>query len=458
MDETNVIPREDNDHVTRGAFRRRVDAVPAWGRWLMLGLLFLLLSSVLTARYVYVHTAISPIDEYNYIDAVDKASQGIVAREGQTVGQEARTAASCLGFGFEQREVTFIGTCGQNTPLSAYPWDGHSTAAIHSPVYYFTTAWMAKGIMLVVPGLHLITAARLTGAIWLAAGMLALAYLLHRGGASRAVVAALPVLVAAMPGFRATNAYISPDAPNLLCGSLVFLAAYLYARREWSWWPFTLIAMAVTLVKFQNSFAVVAAAIFLLWHRLMTRGSEQQVTQGPTWWSVFVPVVAALAVGVGWLRLKSLIAIPGVHIQGIDPTGGVNLAGSTFYADDSLLGLFTGNWPASTPASVFPNIVLWAGIAGLVATAWLIPGAAAVRRHFAQAGALSLLTIGPAVNIAFAAVFGTSVAMQPRYAMVLIPLLVFPMGWVLRTRGLKVATVLLAVSAYLYAVLLLRVN
>ncbi|MDO4899384.1 hypothetical protein [Actinomyces sp.] len=444
-----------------GSVRTRLTAMPSWVCWLLITVLFAVLASIVTARYVYVHPALSPIDEYNYVDAVDKASRGVLAREGQTVDGLAREAASCRGFGLEQESVTYSGTCGVDEPLDVYPWNGHSTAGVHSPVYYFTTAWMAKAIMAVLPGLSLITAARLTGALWLAVGMLVLAYLLRRvGEASWLMVGALPLLIAAMPGFRVTNSYISPDAPNLLCGSLVFLAALLYAKREWALWPFVVVSMVVTLVKFQNCFAVVAAVIFLLWYRMRpgepdkgASGSEQRLRLP----FVLVPVAAALAVGLGWMWLKEQLRVPSQQLTG-DPAGQVDLARSLFYADDSLLGLFTSNWPAATQASVFPSLALWGAIAALVAVAWLLPGVEPLRRRFAQAGAVSLLGIGPAVNVAFAAVFGSAVAMQPRYAMVLIPMLAIPAAWALRSRGVQIAVATLAVLAYVFGAWTLHVN
>ena len=436
--------------------RTRAAALPRWAQWLLVAVFMMVLAGVVTARYVHAHPALSPIDEYNYVDAVDKATRGILAREGQTVDELAREASSCRGFGMEQTEVTYVGRCGIDEPLATYPWDGHSTAGIHSPVYYFSTAWMAQAIMTVVPGLSLITAARLTGAIWLGLGMVMLAYVIRRTAGSWWLAVWIPVVVCAMPGLRVTNAYISPDAPNLLCGSAVLLAALLYARGQWPLWPLIAISAVVTLVKFQNSFVVIAAFLFLAWTRIAPR-REDDDGRRPGWAAILVPPAAALVVGLGWMRMKTALALPSAGLVG-DPQGGVDLTGSLYYIDDSLQGLFTANWPASTEASFFPTLVLWGGIATLVSVAWLHPGRGWVERRFAQSGAVSLLGIGPAVNIAFAAVFGSAVAMQPRYAMVLIPILALTTAWSLDRRCLRIAVAVLAVAAYFYAVVSLNVN
>ena len=43
--------------------RERLHRAPQWLQWLIVAFILLTLSGILTTRYVYVHTALSPIDE-----------------------------------------------------------------------------------------------------------------------------------------------------------------------------------------------------------------------------------------------------------------------------------------------------------------------------------------------------------------------------------------------------------
>lgn len=442
--------------------RERLHRAPQWLQWLIIAFILLTLSGILTTRYVYVHTALSPIDEYTYVDAVDKATRGVVVRYGSYVDAMAREAISCRGFGLVDTATRTMGRCGVAEPDVVYPWAGHSTGSIHSPVYYFVTAWLSKIIMAVIPGLHLITAARLTGALWLGLGALALTYLLRRAGVDLLVGLGVSVAVISMPGFRVTNSYITPDALNLLAGSVVFLAGLLYARREWGVLPFVIISMAVTVVKFQNCFAVVAVFLFLVWTKARDwwtarRGRrrrhehESDAAGAPGWLGILLPPAAAVATGVGWITIQRRMALP-TEDYWTDPPGNIDVAGSLYYMDDTLNTILSGNWSVGTPLSVIPSLGLWVAIAALCGVAWFMPGMPRERRFFAQAGAVSLLGIGPAVNLSFTLVFGSDVDMQPRYGMVLIPILALCAAWtVTQRRPLRIALALFASAAYLFA-------
>ena len=120
--------------------------------------------------------------------------------------------------------------------------------------------------------------------------------------------------------------------------------------------------------------------------------------------------------------------------------------------DDTLNTILSGNWPVGTPLSVIPSLGLWVAIAALCGVAWFMPEMPRERRFFAQAGAVSLLGIGPAVNLSFTLVFGSEVDMQPRYGMVLVPILALCAAWtVTQRRPLRIALALFASAAYLFA-------
>ena len=117
--------------------------------------------------------------------------------------------------------------CGGPYDRSTFPYRGGITSAdIHSPVYYFVTAGLTTVIQAVSPVDDLLIAARMTGALWLGLGLVALIWLCRELGAGRSASGAVALLVLSVPIVRWTNTYVTPDAMNLLWGSLISIAAF----------------------------------------------------------------------------------------------------------------------------------------------------------------------------------------------------------------------------------------
>ena len=69
-------------------------------RWTALSGLFALISGVLTYRFMERHLPLSVVDEFQYIDAVNKAQRWDVVFTGDKTDQYARVLAACRGVGY----------------------------------------------------------------------------------------------------------------------------------------------------------------------------------------------------------------------------------------------------------------------------------------------------------------------------------------------------------------------
>ena len=314
--------------------------------------------------------------------------------------------------------------------------------------------------------MELITAARLTGAVWLWLGMVALAWMLRRLGARWGVAVALPIAVASMPGFRLTNAYVTPDALNLLAGTLIIASMVLYVRGEWSVWPFIGISIVFSFVKFQNVFCVVAALVFLAWYvitvlirRRLKRLGDDETADGesrlrlPRLWEGIALVVLPLAGSSIWMVVRAHTVAAVVDRPPLDPPA--NLDGLTVFSslDDAYQLVFAGTgWSGvSSPWSIFPNVLVAILVAGAMATAMFDVKATVIERAFARSALLSCTAVGPMTILLFAIAFGASTGVLNRYVMVLIPVLAVPLCGRLTGKAAQGLLVVFALGALYYA-------
>ncbi|VEI16110.1 hypothetical protein [Actinomyces viscosus] len=442
-------------------------------RWAALSGLFALISGVLTYRFMVRHLPLSIVDEFQYIDAVNKAQRWDVVLTGDKTDQYARVLAACRGVGFgDPSTVIHQGACAPYVPDSDTFIYGYTSADIHSPAYFFLTGWMSWPLQRLLH-MELITAARLTGAVWLWLGMVSLAWMLRRLGARWGVTVALPIAVASMPGFRLTNAYVTPDALNLLAGTLIIASMVLYVRGEWGIWPFIGISIVFSFVKFQNVFCVVAALVFLGWYvvtvlvrRHLTHHGDSDDAGGdgrlrlPRLWEGIALVVLPLAGSMIWMVIRSHAVAAVVDRPPLDPPA--NLDGLTVFSsmDDAYQLVFAGTgWSGVTsPWSIFPNVLVALLVAGTVATAMFDVRADVIERAFARSALLSCTAVGPMTILLFAIVFGASTGVLNRYVMVLIPVLVVPLCGRVTGRVAQGLLGVFAVGALYYAVHFTYIN
>src|SRR5215210_4643318 len=155
---------------------------------LRLGGLFLLLlvaCAPLVALSVDRNPALFVLDEFAYADYLYKIDDGhLVVRHGELSGERGLRALACRGY--------TPSTWNDRPPCDAagfdpavFPNAGINSADIHPPTYFLITYAGARALMALGVTDDLIDAGRLFGAVWMAAGLLALWCLARALGVGR---------------------------------------------------------------------------------------------------------------------------------------------------------------------------------------------------------------------------------------------------------------------------------
>lgn len=438
--------------------RAWLDARPGWQQWLLVVVGLMLLTTPLVARYAYGHPSLSRADEYVYIDSVDKAMHGEITRQGASVDEYAMDLLACEGI---ELYGPMGDRCGGPYDTSTFPYRGGITSAdIHSPVYYFTTAALTKVVQVVTPVDDLLVAARMTGAIWLALGLAALIALARELGAPRTASAAVALLVLAAPSVRWTNAYVTPDALNLLAGSLIAIAAVRYVRGRWSPWILVGLSALAAAVKAQNSIAAALAALFLLVYAITVADGRSWRRTGRFAAVGVGAVVASLVVQMTYNALRAAWAI--APAPPMDTSEPLNL-GTTFlqvksFMHQVVLGPDAGFGPAleNVRPGTLPTLTAWLLAAGLIAAAVFAPTLDTIQSRFAQATALAFVTAGPAFYVLIFVMTGRTFGMPDRYGQVMLPAMAAAAALVARRRWVQWFMIGLAAAGYVAALITLR--
>src|SRR5688572_1481086 len=148
---------------------------------LFLPLLFV--CAPLVALSVDRNPALFVLDEFAYADYLYKIDDGhLVVRHGDVSGERGLRALACRGY--------TPSTWNDRPPCDAAAFDpavfpnaGINSADIHPPTYFLITYAGARAVMALGVTDDLIDAGRLFGAVWMAAGLLALWCLVRALGA-----------------------------------------------------------------------------------------------------------------------------------------------------------------------------------------------------------------------------------------------------------------------------------
>ena len=238
------------------------------------------------------HPSLSPIDELQHLDyALKSPSAGV--RVGERLGSDALQTVACRGIDWPGWEVgsPLLPGCGDPQPEQSLAPEGwYNTAYLHTPVYYSATALVGEVVVSLGGGgggreQSPVTAYRLVGVLWLAAGLwllwLALG-MVHVGVWHRAAVVGL---VGVSPVVVHGSAFLNPDATALLGGGLVLVALLKWESGRWPWWYLAVASAAAVWLKHTNAAAVGAVIVYLgirLWqerHRLASHQVRARARQ-----------------------------------------------------------------------------------------------------------------------------------------------------------------------------------
>lgn len=260
-------------------------------------------SGVLAYAYLRNEHEYSPFDEWVYLDYVDKVDHLGLPQQGEHVDDAALEILSCRG-------VYVWGTmgspCGGPYDPAVYPQGGVTAADIHPPTYFALTAVTAGALRAVGLSHDLLTSARVTGALWLFAGLAATVWLACELGARRRAALGAALLLASLPLTRLMNMYITPDAFNLLIGALTLLAAVKYWRREWSIWIVVAAGAFAGFVKAQDMLAVAVAALFLVAQAVVT---DERRRRRPLVLAAVGITAGYIVAQVAWLSIRAIAAV-----------------------------------------------------------------------------------------------------------------------------------------------------
>ena len=405
--------------------------------WALMAVLMGIVAVIVVTPAAVAPGGVSPIDEYDYIDSLDKANRWEFTNRGDKIDQYARQVTVCRGL------LTIIppapDVCGMPQTDTAVPRNGFTAADIHPPTYFFLTAVATKFVRAAGITDDLLIAGRLVGALWLALGMLAMVALGRAWGARWVMPALVAMAVGASPLLITVSGYVSPDAMGLLVGAGVLLAVTQWQRGRLHWALLLLVALLPAFVKVPFVLAALFGAVLLVVAGLTRQTPWRRVVVGSA-----ILVVGAGAGAVLWqvIRLSLAVGVPTPHPDG--PPAAL----STFA---QYVGYYLEVIPDSSGAPMPVSTALAVGVQPL---AWLLLAAALggilVRRRsdpllpVCWAG-MAGMVLGSIVMsiIAMIASGGGFLIGTPRYGLALLPLFTIPL---MCTRH-PVAVVAMVVSA-----------
>jgi len=419
--------------------RRARSGLPA-----LVGLL-LVVAAVL-ALHARDYDQLSPIDELHHVDYLVKASHGQLLRRGDLIGPQTRREGACRGVDAPGQPAP---DCGDEAWLAGREFN---TEEIQPPAYYFVSGWTARLLRPVLGTRSIVTAGRLVGVLWLSAAVVvmwtAMALLgvpvLARGGAC-ALVAFTPVVLHA-------SGTITDDAPGLLAGAGVLLAALAWEKRRVPGVVVVLATVVAVSLRLTNMVGAGAVVLYLVLRALRPAGEDDAPVDRNRRASFLMAAgvaVTVLLTGVAWVTLNSAVARVG-------PLANPNTFNQhvTTLSREAVLGQLGA---AVTPARD-PYLVPFLrnnAIRTLVSlTDWLLLGAAiglaALSARGSRAEALGASAIvcavatGPVLTVTNYAFQGAFFGIPPRYGLSVLPAMAVALALCLRKRWTQVGVASLA--------------
>lgn len=383
--------------------------------------------------------AMSPIDEWVYLDYLQKVpTQGIV-HLGEPLSQESLGYMACYGQVFFGRDKGL--ECDGDYNRMQFPLLGTTSAQIYTPIYFAPTSFVGYAIHYVT-GVDLIMAWRLASSLWLVAGILAFLMVLRLFRVPNVVQLMSGILLISAPFSYMIYSYVSTDAPALLCGSLLVYFGVRFIRGQSRGWPLVVVAAITAATKgtFVLGVALVALMLLVEWivravdaarERLEGRRFLKQLftpaqRQFPLW--AMAMLVAAALVEFLWIKLIAVLAYaPGVD-QGTasDLTVVELLRQSTSFVFPVMSTHFVVNGPMGLDAVPVPTFLAtpysWILVAGLLGGFWALSRKSANRSLMIASG-IAVVTFGPLLALLIKYSTGYYFPFGARYAAVLIPAL-----------------------------------
>lgn len=384
-------------------------------------LVVVVMPAVTTVVAVDRFPSLSTLDEYAHIDYLRRIEDGEVPRIGDKVLPETARDVACRTI--EGRRVSDCTL--PEIPIEAIDAGGYSYEAQQPPLYYAITAVLRQPISLVVNGF--VNSARLTGMIWLSAGLGLLWWVLRRRmGTSAMATAVVCGVVGLAPTVMSQAAVVNNDAPAVLTGTLLLLG---YDQLRTDDRPRTallaaLVAVVLVLVKPLAILGVGAVTLALLLGSWDRRDSLRRAA-----WLV-TPAVASVVAYQGWQAVRDARStVPYAEVMDVLLGAKVTLTEFPFDSLGSHAPRFLlAYWSAD--ASMFAPVYV-TGVAACVGMIFVVTpsvmaamgeGRARHMQHL-QLGVLAVMLVAPLLLITQSYfVVHKGGGANARYALTLLPL------------------------------------
>jgi hypothetical protein len=423
-----------------------------WHRIACVLLVAVVVPSALVVLTIVRNPAFSRLDEYVHADYLRRIEQGEVPRVGDKVLEATVEDVQCR---------TVQGRRNAPCGLPEYHHDmvgaaGYQYEAQQPPLYYAVTALLRQPARL-GPADDFVTTARLTGAVWLSAGLLVFFLACRRLGCRWWPTILMTLILGMGPGVLYQSATINNDAAGILTGSLALLMfaslrASASATRLAAW---AAVAFALVLLKPTGLIAIAAAVVALgvdaaVDGRLTSRVAAR----------FGVPLLAGVAMYLAWGEVRDARATVDYDVV-LEALLGFKMVDDLPLDDivaalPRLLGAYAPGGLPITPSFVAGpgSVLMLAVFAAGAAALWLPRGGEAVQR----AGSVALLATlvgGPAFTLLFYIDYSVEGGPTSRYGLSLLPMLFASSACTFRTRRAMVAV---AVVGALVAVPMLVAN
>lgn len=405
--------------------------------------LLLAVSFGYTGAVTALHTeAFSPIDEWVYVDYLYKMPEQGIVHEGEYAGEETLEILACDGtspFGPAGPP------CGSDyeADTSEFPNGGLTTASPYTPIHFAITRVLGDAIH-VVTGIDELTSWRLTGSLWLAAGIFVLYLLMRKWGVRNHAIAALGLAFIASPYVWWTYTYVSTDASAFLVGALLLYLSSEYIRGARSGWWLVLISVVGVLIKVTNILGLWMMGLYLVitfirelrstqWTGLRTRRPDH-----PERYSLAllgIPALSLVIAGVTefvWLRLVQLWAVSDLRVdQGVSiPLGPQEfLQQFTNFLPGALVSSPIGSY---VPGFVYTPL-MWITVAGVLGAFWLLRSKDATSTTVITV-TIAAATFAPLLALTLQIVTSSYFALPARYGGPIVPGFLLLAGLLMRNR------------------------
>lgn len=384
--------------------------------------LLALLAAVLTGLHMTVNPGFSPLDEATHADYALRLSQGELPAAGDPLSQQVLDEWSCRGSATGKAPLPACGSAPYDP--AAYPALGLQYNAGHPPLYYAVTGVVAR-VVVEATGVGFVGAARLTGVLWLTAGLWLLLAALRRLGASWTLATAGAALVALAPAVLHPSSIVNNDAAAVLAGALALWVALRVLHGDSSWPAFAAAAAVVAALKVIFVVALVPAGVLLLLRLWRAPQDRRRLAV-----ALGAGVVASVGTTVAWAVVQAGRADP----DAVNPLLGVNTEPAEHVPVAAIVRNAFAAWPPVDRPFLLagveePSAAAWSALLILVLGSAPVLGLLAARsvlgRDLAIGVVAGMVSVPVAVQLfSYASEGYYFPGVGPRYGLALVPALV----------------------------------